>query len=853
MEPRVEQTPSHPILPTNQLPVALELPSETELTLLCLDYLRDITRTYAHYQHTHERADGGNTTTTGQPSLLQQAEGLDPNYITMACWALNRAFVKPRHLQHSGRQNNDNVTTEGILSTDEDEEKTTGTDAFYSAASFDDTIALSGPIALSSRMARKGTRNKGGKGSSLHQYSFPSLEEMEQELLHPQDRSIARAGIRGSIGRTYRNGTGGMDHDHGDQKKEDDDEVARNSNDYIDEQYYEDKYEYDDEHASNSHRFYLLGGLASGTCTTLPAANQNGAAEDAVIRSTCTTRPLTLGEIATVGLHGLGARSRLEAEKDMIQSELFEQFVQAVSEKGFFEKLLDEDMDEETRRNQEKLYEDRYRKVVAKFRTKLASKAITTEATNACGRRFPPSMTDSSAMNSDAWIVMGMTASEQQRERRLRRMEEVLDSRFDPSLQENADLAKSPSSLAEGPEGTPPTPLSYVRQFEESPQRIFFGGERLSSSVHSPAAENPLDLEAAEKLKNEGNTHMQKKRFEEARLCYTQALKLSPSGPQSHVYFSNRAAALVSMKKFREAIVDSERSLALKPDYGKAHARLGLAHFLLGNYRQAMEAYAVALKYEPNNKSSKDYLEKAALRLAESEENNLHGAKNRSQPDITMSYSVVSQLEQKSRRNASETFAKTLTSNEREAENCKLRGNAFMSNRDYEQARGMYARAIQLSPNGPQSHVFYSNRAAALCYLELYKDAEKDSLKALSLDPSYGKAHARLGLSRFFLEDYAGAVAAYTAALRYDPDNAASKSYLAKARNKLREERGKSAHLTAHKLMQDAELRSLATKVMASSSEGAGSVDLVNDPDMQRLAKTVLQKEPAIMNAMIRK
>jgi hypothetical protein len=40
------------------------------------------------------------------------------------------------------------------------------------------------------------------------------------------------------------------------------------------------------------------------------------------------------------------------------------------------------------------------------------------------------------------------------------------------------------------------------------------------------------------------------------------ALRLSPAGPQSHVYFSNRAAALLSMKKFHEAIEDSERSLA---------------------------------------------------------------------------------------------------------------------------------------------------------------------------------------------------------------------------------------------------------------------------------------------------
>ena len=108
-----------------------------------------------------------------------------------------------------------------------------------------------------------------------------------------------------------------------------------------------------------------------------------------------------------------------------------------------------------------------------------------------------------------------------------------------------------------------------------------------------------------------------------------------------------------------------------------------------------------------------------------------------------------------------------------------------MARREYTLALDAYTQAIQISPNGPQSHVYYSNRAAALCYLERYRDAVDDSEKSLELSPSYGKAHARLGLSRFFLQDYAGAVAAYTAALQHDPDNAASKSYLAKAKAKL--------------------------------------------------------------------
>jgi tetratricopeptide (TPR) repeat protein len=329
------------------------------------------------------------------------------------------------------------------------------------------------------------------------------------------------------------------------------------------------------------------------------------------------------------------------------------------------------------------------------------------------------------------------------------------------------------------------------------------GGGGESDKDSNISVGNPVDLEEAERLKNVGNTHMQNKEYQPATDLYTQALKLSPAGPNSHVYFSNRAAALVSMKQFHEAILDSERSLALKPDYGKAHARLGLAHFLLGNYRQAMEAYTVSLKYEPDNKSSKNYLEKAAKRLAELGENIPGNAQT--------SFSVVSEWDRSSRHMSSEDRQKVV--DQREAEKFKVQGNSAMASRAYAQALEAYSQAIKLSPNGTQSHVYYSNRAASLCYLERYEDAEKDSLKSLELNPSYGKAHARLGLSRFFSHDYSGAVEAYTAALQYDQDNSASKSYLAKAMAKLDETEREAA---TRRMMEDPDMRNLAAKALAS-------------------------------------
>lgn len=633
------------------------LPNEIELVLLCLDYLRDLRRVYP-------------------PHVLRSVEGLDADYLTVACWALGRAFVSPSHMRRDS-------------------------DPYFD----------------------KGSKHSIPPAESLRE-NLPTLATMESEIIYATSQ--------------------GMRDGEDDQKKEEDD----------------DWYEYDDSHPSNVFRFYALNGLASG-----PALK--GA--------------LTLGEITTAGLASLGARSRLDAEKDMTQSPLFDQFLHAVQARGFFDPSSSPSIEqlegEDVQSYQKRIYEDRYRKIVAKFRNKIAAKEE----------------------NDTMADLVVHSAAEQLRQRRNLRIQQALNGR----KEENNESHRADTRLQ----------LNSKRAEYQDNQPI------MSSSVL-----NPVDVQEAEKFKSMGNTHMQAKEFQEAANCYTQALKISPAGPHSHVYFSNRAAAMVSMKRFDEAIVDSERSLTLRPDYGKAHARLGLAHFLLGNYRQAMEAYTVALKYEPESKSSKNYLEKAAKRLAEPGEN--HNA------PLSSSFSVVSEWDKS--LNQKHNIAVSAPG-EREAEKYKVIGNSCMAKREYAEALDAYSKAIQFCPNGSNSHVYFSNRAATLCYLERYSDAEKDSLQSLALNPNYGKAHARLGLSRFFLKDYAGAVSAYTTALKHDPANSASKSYLAKAKAKLEAENG------ARRLI-DGSSSTATHKDVSSPNKDS----FYQDPEMLRIAK-LAANDPKLM------
>jgi len=687
------------------------LPTESQMTLLCLDYLRDLRRAYK------------------DPQDMLDAEGLHADWLTLAIYALSRSFSMQGPLQTSskGKVNYNQVTMPVFNDSWMDSHR---------------VLTEASPAEQEEMMNPTGAPPK--KFSDL-----PSLQEMTKQILLSENPNEQR--------------------DERDEKKNSFDRRGNSEDSFFDSYTW---YQHDDAHPSNANRFYLLDGLAG-------SVNGRG--------------PLLLGEVMAAGLCQLKAKARLVAEDEMVGTPLFDQFVHAVERKGFFEDPEHEKPKYHPQEEEERLvlqkavYDERMGKVVCKFRSKLATKMEKEQ--------------DLGAMTQ----IVDYHHS--------RRMKRVV-------LAQNKKSIGGPLS-AEAPM-SPMAPMSPT------------GMGQLDPNIADAEAEAE-----AEKLKSKGNAHMQKKEYEAALECYTDALRICPTGPHSHVYFSNRAAAFLSMKMFEEAIVDSERALSLAPTYGKAHARLGLAHFLLGDYRRAMEAYTVALKYEPNNKSSKAYLEKAAKKLAAMSDLEV--------PNTGTSFSVVSEWEK------SKASRDKFGSEDEAAEKYKTLGNTQMANRNYRSAFESYTTAVELSPDGPQSHVYYSNRAAALCYLERYEDAIEDAQMAIRLNPKYGKAYARLGLSKYFLNDLVGSVNAYKIALKYDPNNASSKSYLAKAQRKLaeaHEEDHESINVSeeARRLMADPDMMRMAKK-MVRNGKGFTDVDLLEDPEMKKFARKAMT-DPIMFEAI---
>ncbi|KAL7544046.1 hypothetical protein ACHAXR_013485 [Thalassiosira sp. AJA248-18] len=167
------------------------------------------------------------------------------------------------------------------------------------------------------------------------------------------------------------------------------------------------------------------------------------------------------------------------------------------------------------------------------------------------------------------------------------------------------------------------------------------GEDRNGDGITGTAEDAVLDLaeleqlqEEAERMKGLGNKHMAAQEFTRAYNAYSAALQLSPVGPSSHVFLSNRAASLLSLKRYSAAAVDARRAVALAPTFGKAHARLGQALYFLKQYAGAVEAYEDALKFEEeennnnggaggggnNSAVTRAYLQKAKEKLAKQEE-----------------------------------------------------------------------------------------------------------------------------------------------------------------------------------------------------------------------------------------
>lgn len=147
-----------------------------------------------------------------------------------------------------------------------------------------------------------------------------------------------------------------------------------------------------------------------------------------------------------------------------------------------------------------------------------------------------------------------------------------------------------------------------------------------------------------------------------------------------------------------------------------------------------------------------------------------------------------------------------------------------------------------------------------------------DCEAAVALCPDYVKAYSRLGLSNFFLGNYAGAVKAYESAVELEPDNEGSKKSLKQARKKLDEQKkakssavasssgaaapaagglpDMSAMLNDPSFMPGMLKNPMMKEAMDKVGGQAGLANLMKDPQMMAMAQKMMQNPDALKQAM---
>jgi len=294
--------------------------------------------------------------------------------------------------------------------------------------------------------------------------------------------------------------------------------------------------------------------------------------------------------------------------------------------------------------------------------------------------------------------------------------------------------------------------------------------------------------------------------FTRAYNAYSAALQLSPVGPSSHVFLCNRAAALLSLKRYAAAATDARRAIALAPAFGKAHARLGQSLYFLKDYEGAVAAYEEAVRFEPDNTVTQTYLDKAKGKMSRQHEKARRAARgdevsvtedsvaptvvnsvatdpsrraavvtsgNRGNQQVLKAAAARHQLPNEVNTGYAQVLPSPLAEEGPEggiqeddpdfdqAVLIQEQANKLLSAKRYKEAIECYSAALFLVPDDPYlSPELHLGRAHALNGSRRHESAKNDALLAIKINPT-SEAYSTLAKSLFYMKDYLGAVAAF--------------------------------------------------------------------------------------------
>lgn len=132
------------------------------------------------------------------------------------------------------------------------------------------------------------------------------------------------------------------------------------------------------------------------------------------------------------------------------------------------------------------------------------------------------------------------------------------------------------------------------------------GAPVISDEVADKLSEKEKE-EWAIALKEDGNTEFKNKKYEDAIVFYSAALKLKTDP----VFFSNRSACYAALNDHENVIKDTTEAIKIKPDYTKCVLRRATSYEILEKYTDAMfDLTALTIYGGFSNKSVEQVLER---------------------------------------------------------------------------------------------------------------------------------------------------------------------------------------------------------------------------------------------------
>ncbi|XP_069490591.1 dnaJ homolog subfamily C member 7 isoform X2 [Ambystoma mexicanum] len=335
-----------------------------------------------------------------------------------------------------------------------------------------------------------------------------------------------------------------------------------------------------------------------------------------------------------------------------------------------------------------------------------------------------------------------------------------------------------------------------------------------------PAIVDELRQREAEDYKEQGNRYYAKKDYNEAYNYYTKAIDALPKNAS---YYGNRAATLMMLCRFREALEDAQQAVRLDDSFVRGHQREGKCHLSLGNAMAACRCFQKVIELEPKNtqvlqelKNANAVLEYERIGEADFEKRDFrkvvfcmdraleyapacHRFKILKAECLALlgrypdAQSVASDILRMDATNADALYVRGLClyyedciekavqffvqalrmapdhekarlacRNAKALKAKKEEGNTAFKEGNYEQAYQLYSEALAIDPNNIKTNAkLYCNRGTVNSKLKKPLDAIEDCTNAIKLDDTYLKPYLRRAQSYTETEQYEEAVRDY--------------------------------------------------------------------------------------------